>query len=253
MPVFDLRGLEISKMVSGDLAVVMPVYNESENICRVVAEWCDAFRTLEIRYTFLLIDDGSVDKTLSLLGEMEAGREDLVVVTKPNSGHGRSCRLGYNLCAGSGVPWVLQIDSDGQCDPRYFREFWEKRKGADCVFGVRTKRDDGWARSLTSKICRWSATLLCGVDLVDPNVPYRLLRREVLQGALKFIPSGFDIHNVALTFVLKKKGNKRWEYVPICFRKRQGSSNSINLVNVAQLGFAMLFDLLKLRKSMPFH
>ena len=100
---------------------------------------------------------------------------------------------------------------------------------------------------MTSKICKLGATILGGKDMVDPNVPYRLLRRDTLASALNVIPASFDIHNVALTFVLKRNPDLRWDYVPIRFLARQGGSNSINLLNVAHLGASMLFDLAKLK------
>ncbi|MFZ4542335.1 MAG: hypothetical protein ACOYNL_11195, partial [Rickettsiales bacterium] len=68
-----------------------------------------------------------------------------------------------------------------------------------------------------------------------------------LAAALQVIPASFDIHNVALTFVLKRNPDLRWQYIPIRFLSRQGGSNSINLLNVAHLGVSMLFDLAKLR------
>jgi hypothetical protein len=84
------------------------------------------------------------------------------------------------------------------------------------------------------------------VDLRDPNVPYRLIRKCALARALKFIPSGFNIHNVAITFVLKKTPELKFQHVPIHFRDRQGGSNSINLLNVVQWGFDMILELIKL-------
>jgi glycosyltransferase involved in cell wall biosynthesis len=240
----------ISPLIKAPLVVVIPIYNEVATIKSVVTEWVLVFQRLEIDYQFLLINDGSTDETLKMLQAMES--EDpihLVVVDKANAGHGRTCRLGYSAAvASSKVEWILQIDSDGQCDPGYFQEFWSRRTNADCVFGRRIKRDDGTARALTSKICKLGATLLGGRDMVDPNVPYRLLRREILADALKSIPASFDIHNVAITFKLKQSPDVRWEYVPIRFRDRQGGSNSINLLHVTHLGVSMLFDLAKLKK-----
>jgi len=243
----------ISTALKAPLVVVIPIYNEATTIESVVSEWSNCFSSLGIMCQFLLLNDGSKDNTLEVLRGMEAvAPEKLVVVDKPNSGHGRSCRLGYSAAVGSpSVEWILQIDSDGQCDPGYFKEFWAKRSGADCVFGRRVRRDDGTARMLTSKICKLGSTLLGGRDMVDPNVPYRLMRREILAEALSRIPASFDIHNVAITFILKQNLNIRWEYVPIRFRDRQGGSNSINLLNVAHLGTSMLFDLAKLKKSHP--
>lgn len=250
MPVISLQPDQVTRALTAPLAVVIPVYNEVQSIRDVVAEWATLFAQLSISYQFILVNDGSRDDTLRVMEAME--REDpghLIVVDKPNAGHGRTCRLGYTAAvASSSVEWVLQIDSDGQCDPSYFREFWEKKETADCVFGKRIHRDDGIARTLTSKICRIGAMLIGGHDLIDPNVPYRLIKKDVLAVALDKIPASFDIHNVAVTLMLKRNRSLRWEYVPIRFRERQGGSNSINLLNVAHLGVSMLFDLAKLRK-----
>jgi glycosyltransferase involved in cell wall biosynthesis len=231
------------------LAIVVPVYNESATIEKVVGSWMQVLDQQGVDYQFILLNDGSSDATLEVLTSLERKQpRRIIVVDKPNSGHGRTCRLGYDAAAASPrVEWILQIDSDGQCDPAYFSEFWLKREPADCVFGHRLVRDDGFARLMTSKVCKVGATLLGGKDMVDPNVPYRLLRRETLASALRVIPASFDIHNVALTFVLKRNPDLRWDYVPIRFLARQGGSNSINLLNVAHLGASMLFDLAKLK------
>jgi len=249
MAIISLQPDPISAALGSPLAIVIPIYNEAANIEAVVKDWEACFKSLGVNHQFILLNDGSKDNTLEVLTRLEsASPAQIVVVDKMNSGHGRTCRLGYSAAvAAPNVEWILQVDSDGQCDPSYFPEFWKKRVSADCVFGTRVKRDDGLARALTSKICKFGATLLGGRDMVDPNVPYRLMRREVLAAALIRIPASFDIHNVALTFILKQNPNIRWEYVPICFRDRQGGSNSINLLNVAHLGTSMLFDLAKLR------
>lgn len=251
MSVISLHPDAATAVLNSPLVVVIPVYNEAENIEAVVAEWSSVFAGLGIGHQFLLINDGSKDGTLEVLRRMqERDPEHLVVIDKPNSGHGRTCRLGYSAAVeASAVEWVLQIDSDGQCDPAYFAEFWKGREGADCVFGQRIKRDDGWLRALTSKICKLGSTVLGGRDMVDPNVPYRLIRKETLAVAIGKIPASFDIHNVAVTFILKQIPAVRWHYVPIRFRDRQGGSNSINLLNVAHLGTSMLFDLAKLRRK----
>lgn len=250
MAIISLQPTEAAAALKSQLVVVMPIYNEAANIAHVLQEWFDVFGKLNLTFQFLLVNDGSKDNTLEILKQLEAKwPEQLVVIDKPNSGHGRSCRLGYDAAVSSpSVEWILQIDSDGQCDPAYFQEFWNQRNLSDCVFGQRVHRDDGMARALTSKICKFGATLLGGRNMVDPNVPYRLIRRDILSAALKRIPAGFDIHNVALTFILKQTDGIRWRYIPIRFRDRQGGSNSINLLNVTHLGVSMLFDLAKLKK-----
>ncbi len=251
MPFISLKPELVSPHLKASLVVVIPIYNEAQTIRSVVEEWSIEFKKLSIQYQFLLINDGSSDGTLDVLREMEQSDcEHFVIVDKANAGHGRTCRLGYTAAVNAEfVDWILQIDSDGQCDPAYFGEFWTKRENADCVFGRRIQRDDGRARALTSKICKFAATLLGGRDMVDPNVPFRLIRKKTLADVLKMIPASFDIHNVAITFKLKQSLGVRWQYVPIRFRDRQGGSNSINLLNVAHLGTSMLFDLAKLNKK----
>jgi len=244
----DLTPLRAASALTAELAVVVPVYNEEATIRQVLTEWEAVFQQLGVSHQFVLINDGSKDGTLEILRELEADdAQKLIILSKPNSGHGRSCRMGYDLSVCSSVQWVFQIDSDGQCDPAYFAEFWKARMDKDCVFGVRAGRDDGALRRLTSQICRLGSSILSGMDLRDPNVPYRLIRKEVLRSALVHIPTDFNIHNVALTYVLKKTPGLRWTYVPIHFRNRQGGNNSINVMRVVQSGIEMLLELGRLK------
>jgi len=252
MAVVSLLPDQASQALLAPLAVVVPIYNEMATIEKVVADWRSVLRKVGVQYQFLLINDGSTDQTWEVLQRLEASDpRQFIIINKPNAGHGRAFRLGYDAAADApGVEWVLQIDSDGQCDPSYFTAFWEKRGQADCIFGRRVLRDDGPARAITSTFCRVGANLLGGKEMVDPNVPYRLMRRQILAEALRKIPASFDIHNVALTFVLKQTAGLKWVYIPIRFLGRQGGQNSINLLHVIHLGFSMLFDLSRLKERL---
>jgi len=249
MPLVSLRPGSVAALLQSPLAIVVPVFNESATIESVIGSWMHQLDKQGVDYQFILLNDGSSDSTIEVLKRLEAIHPNrIIVVDKTNSGHGRTCRLGYDAAVASPhVEWILQIDSDGQCDPAYFPEFWTQRENADCVFGKRVQRDDGFARAFTSKLCQLGATLLSGRDMTDPNVPYRLIRRDTMADALSRIPAAFNIHNVALTFILKKTPGVRWVYVPIRFRERQGGSNSINLMSVAHWGTDMLLELRKLK------
>lgn len=245
---FSFNLSDIGKNLSAPLLVVMPIYNEEANITEVIQQWSETLEALGIRYQIVALDDGSRDRTHPILQELEAAAPDsLCVVSKPNSGHGSTCRIGYSIAGFSSAEWVLQIDSDGQCEPHHFAAFWSRREQSDCIFGVRSSRDDGLARVITSTICRLAASLICGQDLRDPNVPYRLMRTSALQQALQYIPPNFNIHNVALTYVLKKLPDLRWSYVPIHFPDRKGGQNSINVLQVVTWGAEMLLELLRIR------
>ncbi|MCF3652091.1 glycosyltransferase family 2 protein [Synoicihabitans lomoniglobus] len=230
-------------MISSELAIVIPVYNESANIVALLQEWREVLDPLDIDYRILAFNDGSRDDTGRILDEATNTLDRLEVVHKPNTGHGRTCRFGYDRAVSLGFAWILQIDSDGQCDPAYFKEIWNKRVSADCVFGLRVTRDDGWRRALISRLLRFSTFILTGRDLRDANVPYRLMRADVLQRALKRVPANFDIQNVALTLALKRERFVTWSYVPIRFRDRQGGTNSINVAKILKMGWDMLASL----------
>jgi glycosyltransferase involved in cell wall biosynthesis len=232
-----------------DLTVVMPVYNEEANIETVVSEWVKEFNQLGISFVLLAVNDGSKDGTSTVLQRLsEIYPEVVMPVDKVNAGHGLACRTGYCLAVEKGATWILQIDSDGQCDPHFFPAFWNGRHDVDAVFGMRKTRDDGFLRTLISVICRATTSVLCGMDLKDANVPYRLIRSDFLKEALRKIPDDFDMQNVALTLTLRRNLSVRWRYVPIHFRDRQGGTNSINFMRIARMGGALLLNLYKIGK-----
>ncbi len=245
---FSFNLSQIGSNLSAPLVIVIPIYNEEANIARVLGQWSDCLEQLQISFQIIALDDGSRDRTHEILLKLEAENPDLLcVVSKPNGGHGSTCRIGYDIAVNSGAEWVLQIDSDGQCEPKHFAEFWKQRETHDCIFGLRKSRDDGAARVATSAVCRFASSLICGQDLRDPNVPYRLMRRDALERALRYIPANFNIHNVALTYVLKKLPGLRWAYVSIHFPDRQAGENSLNVLKVVTWGVEMLLELLRIR------
>jgi dolichol-phosphate mannosyltransferase len=228
-------------MNSAELIAVMPVYNEEANIAAVITEWLQAFARERINGRLLAVNDGSRDNTLSILQKLQTQFPDqLLILDKPNSGHGRSCRVGYEAALQQEAAWILQIDSDGQCDPAFFPVFWAKRNQADCIFGIRVTRDDGIVRKLVSRAASALTSVMTGRNLKDANVPYRLMKRAALEAALPSVPKDFEIQNIALTLALKRDSTLRWNYIPIRFRARQGGTNSINLRKIAQMGFRML-------------
>ena len=236
------------------LAVVMPIYNEAANISAVVAEWFSCLDKVEPRFVLLAINDGSKDNTAAILASLqqELGPR-LRVVNKANSGHGASCREGYQLALAEGAPWILQIDSDGQCDPTFFPDFYETRTAYDCVFGYRRTRDDGLGRVVISRSCRALLWVMTGAYVMDPNVPYRLMQARALRLALRCVPADFDLQNIAISLALKREAAMRWKHFPIHFRARQGGENSINYRRIAQMGLGFMRECHRIRTDEDSH
>jgi dolichol-phosphate mannosyltransferase len=212
-----------------ELAVIMPVYNEKESVETVIREWMPVLREHVKGFVIMAIDDGSKDQSLAVLHKLAAEEPDHVrIITRENRGHGRSCLEGYRWACDSKIPFVFQIDSDGQCNPQYFAKLWSVRMEFDVVYGLRTRRDDGWKRVLASKILLATIFITTGLILRDANVPYRLMKTEKLKDVVEKVPESFFLSNVALAILLMRAHWKHG-YVPIRFRIRHGGEPSVPL------------------------
>jgi dolichol-phosphate mannosyltransferase len=218
------------KPLSPELIIVMPVYNEQASVRKVVMEWFQEIENWTENFVFLAIDDGSKDESLKILERLQTQLGPrLEILSRENRGHGQSCLQAYREALSRGIPWIMQIDSDGQCDPQYFFKMWRLRKDHDVIYGRRASRDDGWRRVVASHVLRFTLLATCGVYCVDANVPYRMIRSEVLQGLLDRIPSDFFLANVGLAVLLKKDPKVREGKVRIHFRERYGGEPSVAL------------------------
>jgi len=181
------------------------------------------------------IDDGSTDESLQLLLRLQSSLGDRFVVrTQSNIGHGQTCLRGYREACDRKIPYVFQVDSDGQCDPQYFFRLWRLRNSADVVYGYRKRRHDGLRRVVASYVLRMTLLATAGVYCVDANVPYRFMRTCNLASHLNRIPASFALANVALAVLLRKDPTWKHAYVPITFRERYGGEPSVPMGKFGQ-------------------
>lgn len=231
-----------------ELLIVMPIYNEQDSVRKVVLDWMAELQPTLQNFVFLAIDDGSYDKSLEILNclQSEFGSQ-FEIISRENRGHGQSCLEGYRTAVTRGIPHVLQIDSDGQCDSGYFKDFWNLRNEFDVIYGKRT-REDGFRRILASTILRISL-LGFGVNCVDPNVPYRLMKTQTCAAMFDLIPKDFFLANIALAVLLKKSQGIRHAAVSIKFRERLGGEPSVPLSKFATKAIELCFQLRSLTSS----
>ena len=219
-----------SSPTTPELLVVMPVYNEEASVAMAVLEWFQEIEKTAPSFRFLVINDGSTDGTLAILQQLVSRLDArFEVLDRENRGHGQSCLQGYRIARERGIPFVFQIDSDGQCDPRYFAALWRERERFDVVYGRRVRRDDGWRRAVASVVVRWFLLILFRVNCPDANVPYRLMRTAVLGPFLERISEDFLLANIALAVLLRQSKEVRHGYVPIHFRERYGGEPSVGM------------------------
>jgi dolichol-phosphate mannosyltransferase len=230
------------------LLVVMPVYNEQASVAGVVQEWMEELARTCVNFVMLAIDDGSKDDSLSVLQHLqERWGPKLQVVSRPNRGHGQTCLDGYRRAAAMGVRYVCQIDSDGQCDPRYFAGLWRLREQSTVVYGVRTTRDDGLARVFISGVLRLMLLVAFRVNCRDANVPYRLMKTNEVIGAVNRIPPDFGLANIALAVLLAGDPRCSHRFVPIGFRQRTGGQPSIKPSMFGRKAFELYRDIRKMQ------
>lgn len=211
-----------------DLMIIMPVYNEQASVRKVVMEWTQEVANWTEAYVFLAINDGSTDGTRAILTRLqEQIGPRLEIVDQENMGHGQTCLKGYRLAVERGIPFVLQIDSDGQCDPQYFFRLWRNRERYEVIYARRAKRDDGIRRIVASIILKGVLFLSTGAWCVDANVPYRLMRTSILPPFLERIPRTFFLANVALAVLLRMDRGVRHGQTPIRFRERYGGEPKV--------------------------
>ncbi len=228
--------------MSNELWVVMPVYNERDSIALVLREWVSVLRAHAPGFVLCVLNDGSRDDTLALLQALQAEMPELRVIDKPNSGHGQTCIEGYRLALAAGASWIFQIDSDGQCDPRFFPALWHSREGAAAIYGFRATRDDGAHRRAISRVTSAVGWLAFGIWVRDANVPYRLMRRDAVEAAVPHVARDFFLANVLVALLQERDFGIRWQ--DIGFRKRHGGTPSVRALSFARRG-TQLFQQLR--------
>lgn len=235
--------------MADSLYIVIPAYNEQDNIRQVVSDWYPIVQNYGDNSKLVVIDDGSKDDTYKILTEMAKDMPSLVPITKPNGGHGATVLYGYKYALDNNADYIFQTDSDGQTLPSEFAPFWNSRDKYDMVIGYRSQRKDGFSRIIVTRVLRIVVYLCFKVYVLDSNTPYRLMSADTLRDNLRFVPDDFFLSNVALTAVYKRRG-KKLHFIPITFRPRQGGVNSINIPKIFKIGLKALNDFKLINKSL---
>jgi dolichol-phosphate mannosyltransferase len=225
----------------------MPAYNEQAAITQVLESWFAALDAVVGNFVLRVIDDGSKDATREIIENLQPKLgHQLEIHSRPNRGHGQTCLEGYRHAIEREIPFILQIDSDGQCDPVYLSAFWNLRHDQDVIYGRRS-REDGLVRFIASFTLRCLVRVIEGVPCIDPNVPYRLMRTTACAPAIASIPASFDLANIALSIQLARQPGLREATVPIRFRERLGGEPSVPLHRFAGKAVELFRQLRALR------
>lgn len=231
------------------LYIVIPAYNEEENIENVVKEWHEVVEKIGEESRLVIINDGSKDNTLQRLQELQKNYKQLDVLNKKNGGHGDTILYGYKYVLENNATYIFQTDSDGQTLASEFWAFWEDRKNHSAIIGYRDTREDGFSRIIVTKTLKLVLFLIFRLNITDANTPFRLMKHDVLEKYFSMIPEHFNLSNVMLT-VLLIKNKEDVEFKHITFRPRQGGVNSINFKKITKIGIQAVKDFREIKKSL---
>ena len=187
-----------------NLAVIIPVYNEEENIEKVLYDWKKILKKKE--FDIIVINDGSIDKTKLILDKVKKKNSNIKVINKLNGGHGESIYLGYKYATLKKYKFIFQVDSDNQFSASDFKPFWRLRnKPYDLIIGYRQYRKDSLLRVFLSKIVlRLFFLFYFKKNISDANIPYRLMKIKFLEKFLRKSSKKYIAPNILMTLYAKK-------------------------------------------------
>ena len=130
-----------------ELSVIIPVFNEAENLPTLHGRLTRALVNLGMEYEIVLVDDGSQDQSPDILRRMEAEDQRIVIVEfARNFGHQVAISAGLEQCRGR---VVCIMDADLQDPPEVLHTFLAKwREGWEVVYAIRTERKEWWGKRL---------------------------------------------------------------------------------------------------------
>jgi glycosyltransferase involved in cell wall biosynthesis len=206
---------------SQTVSIVVPLYDEQENVRPLYARLTDVLNRLKQPYELIFVDDGSRDLTAEILDEIyEKDDRVCVVRLKRNFGEATALQAGFDF-ARSDI--IISMDGDLQHDPEDIPQFLvEMAKGYDIVSGWRVARKDPWlTRRLPSGVANWLMAKLSGTPLHDFGTTFKAYRAEVihnihLYGELhRFIPalasrSGAMITEIPIKNTVRERGRSHY-------------------------------------------
>lgn len=132
-----------SQEASPAISVVIPIFNEEENIPILYQRLVKVLKDYEPDFELIFVDDGSLDNSPYLIYELAANDPRVIVIQLArNFGHQIAISAGLDFSRGNGV---IIMDADLQDPPEVLPEFIEKwRQGHDIVYAIRTNRKEGW-------------------------------------------------------------------------------------------------------------
>lgn len=214
--------------------VIVPTYNERENLADLVATVL-ALPVDGLR--MLVVDDNSPDGTGQLADDLAAASNGrLAVLHRPDkNGLGRAYIAGFRAALAAGADALIEMDADFSHDPAMIPLLLNRLADCDLVLGSRYIAgggvDPGWSlpRRLLSRFGGIYTTLILGLPASDPTGGFRAYRRSALEGIdLEAIRSNGYTFQVEMAYAVHRRGGRLGE-IPIYFKDRVRGQSKMSI------------------------
>ena len=218
-----------------ELLIIIPAYNEEENIENVVSFICENYS----QYDYVVVNDGSKDHTADICRKNGYELLDLPV----NLGLAGAFQAGLKYAYVKGYSYAIQFDADGQHRPEFISSMLERiKQGYDIVIGSRfvNERKGKSLRMLGSKMITVAIKMTTGVRVADPTSGMRMFSEKMTREFAQNLNYGPEPDTVSY---LLKNGAKVSE-VPVRMEERQAGESYLNLANSGKYMIKMLTSIL---------
>jgi dolichol-phosphate mannosyltransferase len=241
---------------AGKVAVIIPTYNEAENVVRVLRQVREVMAREGLEGTVTVVDDSSPDGTAELVRQMSSEDRSIRLIVRPErSGLGSAYLDGFRDALGSGpdVDVLVEMDADGSHDPSDLPKLVMPvlRGEADVVLGSRYVAGGGWEggqrlRELISKGANSLARICTGIPVRDATTGFRAVSSSLMLRVLSSIPPStkgyvFQVESLTAYF----RAGARTIEVPIRFRPRASGKSKLGFRDVIAFALWNLKHLVK--------
>ena len=176
-----------------EFTIVVPVYNEEDNLKRVEKELSDYIRIASKKTKILFVNDGSKDNSQALIEEICQDNPDFTYIQfEKNCGLSAAIAAGFN---NTDTELVGYIDSDLQTAPEDFNLLLKEIGAYDLVTGVRANRKDSFVKNMSSKIANGIRRAFTHDGMDDTGCPLKVIKTEyakripMFKGLHRFLPA----------------------------------------------------------------